>query len=122
MRFVLSGRNVLALAAARAALAAVQPGAAPPIIPIADIFLDRERLATAGGFALTAFFPEKVTVTAWEGLAHLTAPGGIVIAGMSSAEAERFDRKKPPAWHRIGDIKRKGFRAIAYQVLEKDKQ
>ena len=117
IQFVLSGRNVLALAAARAALASA--GIVPAIIPIADIFLDRERLTLAAedqsSFALIALFPEMVTDTIWEGLASLAATGGIVIAGMTSTEAERFDRKKPPSFSRMGDIRRKGFRALAYR-------
>ena len=128
-RWVLSGRNILALAAARAALAAAlykltpdSPGIAPSVIPVADIFLENDRLGAAvkdrNGFSLITFFPETTADagSAWEGLKGLSAPGGIAIVGMSSAEAERFDRKKPPLWRRMGDIKRKGFRAIAYEA------
>jgi len=135
---VLSGRNILALAAARAALTDARSAlaaagatlalASPVIIPSADIFLDRERLGEAAnvqgmksgsGFDFIAYFPEIVPETnrdqaAWEGLTLLAQPGCIVISGMNSAEAERFDRKKPPEWNRLGDIKRKGFRALAY--------
>ena len=116
-RWVLSGRNALALAPAGYALAS---GAAK-IIPCADIFLDRERLSANGnGFGLIAFFPEAVSETDrreanWQGLKELSAPDCIIISGMSSAEAERFDRKKPAGFVRLGDIKRKGFRAMAYQ-------
>ncbi|MCL2374636.1 MAG: class I SAM-dependent methyltransferase [Treponema sp.] len=119
-RWVLSGRNALALANARSALmqAKAAISGAPAIIPAADIFSDRARIAAAagGGFELTGFFPEKAADAAWEGLTHLAAPGGFIIASMASAEAERFDRKKPPRWRRLGDIKRKGFRALAYQA------
>ena len=113
-RWVLSGRNALALAAAQAGLSAALPQtadirAAASIAPDADTFLER------GPFALIAYFPETVTDSAWQGIARLAAPGGIVIAGMTSAEAERFDRKKPAALCRLGDLKRKGFRAMAYQ-------
>jgi hypothetical protein len=89
------------------------------IIPVADIYSGLERFKAAGlpgGFALIAFFPATApeTKTTWEGLASLAAPGGIVIIGMASAEAERFDRKKHKAFTRLGDVKRKGFRAMAY--------
>ena len=115
-RWVFSGANAVALAAARSALNAALPGARASIIPAADISLDRQRIEAAGRFALIAFFPEKSPETAWQGLSGLAAPGGIIIAGMSSVQAERFDRKKPPLLHRLGDLKRKGFRALAYQV------
>ena len=141
----LSGRNILALATARAALVSARsnlataqaamsaaqhkpavsnPGLSPSIVPAADMFLDRERLAAslagAGGFSLIAFFPETIPETDrreadWEALSLLAAADGIVIAGMTSAEAERFDKKKPKAFIRLGDIKRNGFRALAYQ-------
>jgi len=128
-RWVLSGRNILALAAARAAL----PEAA--IVPAADILLDCERIAEGGaagiakaegkpeGFSLIAFFPDMVPAeknpaeqldVAWEGLTRLAAPGTILLCGLGSTESERFDRKKPPHWHRLGNIKRKGFRSLAY--------
>jgi hypothetical protein len=121
-RLVLSGRNILALAAAGAApgLSAIEPS----IVPAADILLDSGRIRAAGGtgegFGLIAFFPETVPESdrreaQWEGFGRLAAPGGIVIAGMASAEAERFDRKKLPDFTRAGDIKRKGFRAMAYR-------
>jgi len=125
---VLSGRNILALAAARAALAST--GTAPIIVPAADLFLDRDRLrdaATAaaahGCFGFIAYIPETVPETnrdaaAWEALSDLAQPGAIVIAAMNSAEAERFDRKKTAAWRRLGDIKRNGFRALAYVRIE----
>ena len=138
IRWLFSGRNVLALAAAKAALASARAAMPSLIIPSADIFLDREALASAStqagghsgkGFALIAFFPEAVPETdrhqaAWDGLSYLAAgnedagderPGGIVIAAMSSTEAERFDRKKPAAFARLGEVKRRGFRALAYR-------
>ena len=141
--FILSGRNAIALSACRAALekarAAKNTEGTPPsapglhIVAAADIFLDRERLAAAGKhnnedgevFSLIAFFPVQVPESKrgeedWEGLSCLTAKNGIVIAAMSSAEAERFDRKKPPLFIRMGDIKRKGFRALAYRKISPD--
>jgi len=123
---VLSGRNIVALASARAALSSHHnpeagfPEISPAIIPCADIFLERERLAADGkNFSFIAFFPETVPETSrqetdWEALSLLCAPGGMVFAGMSSMEAERFDRKKPVVFVRAGDVKRKGFRAMAY--------
>ena len=123
--WVLLGRNILGLAAARAALSSGGNIFSPPessiisptAIPIADIFLDRERIGKAGDSSLISFFPETVpeAAIAWEGITWLTAPGGIVMVGMTSAEADRFDRKKAEGFIRLGDIKRKGFRAMAYR-------
>jgi len=138
---VLSGRNILALSAAQAALkpaeaalesaqtTTVVPGSTnftPIIIPAVDIFLDRERItsvcSSGKGFFFIAYFPEIVPETdrredAWEGLSQLCAEGGIVIAGMSSSDSERYDRKKSAAFSRLGEIKRKGFRAFAYKKI-----
>jgi len=127
-KWILSGRNIVALGAARAALAAARetPHTVPSVlslasIPAVDIFLDRERLGAAGvggGFGLIGFFPDTMpdAEAAWKGISSLAAPPGLIITGMASAEAERFDRKKPPDWRRLGDIKRKGFRALAYRL------
>ena len=129
-QMVLSGRNIVALAAARENLNRNFPDTTLTIIPSADIFLDRERLTAglAAAFAnnrencynLIGFFPETVPETdrretSWEALSFLSAPGGIVITGLNSMEAERFDRKKPRGFTRLADIKRKGFRAAAYR-------
>ena len=118
-RWVLSGRNVLALATTRAAFGNVggvpQQRIPPLTIPLADISLDREQFTAAALFAFCAFFPQTLNANTWQGLTALAASGGIVITGASSAEADRFDRKKPEGWIRLGDIKRKGFRALAYQ-------
>jgi len=118
-RWVLSGRNALALAAAKSALSAALPPEATasstlfPAIPVADISLERRCLEAAEPFALAAFFPEGGNFSFPE---TVIDTGGIAIVGMASAEAERFDRKKPAGLHRLGDIKRKGFRAMAYQA------
>jgi SAM-dependent methyltransferase len=126
-KWVLSGRNILSVGAARRTL---DPENRLPVslVPAADLSIDRERITAAacpgghgaaGVFRFIAAFPETVPGTNrrdafWEGLAALAAPGGIVIAGFSSAEAERFDRLKPGCFTRLGDVKRKGFRALAY--------
>jgi hypothetical protein len=116
--FTFAGRNILALEAAR------RNTAHSVIVPSGDLFFDREKLrpnaADGRPFSLIAAFPEPVPQTDrnaafWEGLAALCGPGSIVILGFSSAEAERFDRKKPPLFGRLGDIRRSGFRALAYR-------
>ena len=124
-RLVLTGRNIMALAAARSALAAAKSAIAPAvpvIIPTADIYIDRERIKAAEkDYNLIIFIPETVSETDrqeayWQGLRELTMPGGVIIAGMSSNEAERFNRKKPSGFTCLGDIKRRGFRAMGYQA------
>lgn len=127
---VLSGRNFLSLSAARAGLLDAQQDIPErkreiTIVPAADIFLDRERILAAPhgagkGYGLITFFPETVPETSredasWKGIDYLSMPGTIFIAGMSSSEAERFDREKTSGWQKIGDIRKNGFRAIAYQ-------
>jgi hypothetical protein len=114
--FTIAGRNILALNAAR------HNTAHSAIVPAADLFLDREKIraGAAAPFSLIAAFPEPVPQTDrtgafWEGLAGLCGPGSIVILGFSSAEAEKFDRAKPPPFKRLGGIRRCGFRALAYK-------
>jgi hypothetical protein len=119
--WVLSGRNILALGAARAALIEAMQYTM-------RVHLKKNNHRETQSFTTSHIlcvlcdpFGEKDFMLAnmvpdtWEGLASLCAPGGIVIAAMASAEAERFDRKKHPVFTRLGDIKRKGFRALAYQ-------
>ena len=125
-RYTISGRNVLALASTRAAMTTALVSASSmensavksiAIIPSADIFLDSQRLGAQEPFSLTAFFPETVTGTTWQGLTRITAGGGIILVALSSVEAARFDKKKPPTVRRLADIKRNGFRALAYQSV-----
>ncbi len=118
---VLSGRNILALEASR-----INYGEAA-LVPAADLRLGGDALLMAAGrrFSLAVVFPELLPQSSlpkeacqfaalWDAAAPLMTAGGIFIAGFSSTDAERFDRKKPPAFTRMGDIKRKGFRALAY--------
>ncbi|MDR1239385.1 MAG: methyltransferase [Treponema sp.] len=133
---VLSGRNILALEAARhnalqarpPARAAGETAAGPVLSVIPMVELSPRGLADftensgapAGRFGFIAAFPETVPRTdrrdaLWEGLAALLAPGGLAVVSLPASEAERFDRKKPPGFCRRGDLKRKGFRALAYE-------
>jgi hypothetical protein len=116
-----AGRNVLSLEAAchNAGL----NGAERSIpVNVADMLLDSGRIAGAAGrYSFIAAFPEWIPQTNrieafWEGLGVLAAPGAVIIAAFSSAEAESFDRKKPGLFSRLGDIRRNGFRALAYKA------
>jgi hypothetical protein len=132
---VLSGRNILALEAGRhnaltalGSLSGEGPGSRPEEAVLCRPALDLSAPGNgfpalpepAGGYPFIALFPEPVPQTDrlgsyWEGLNRLLSPGGLVLAGLSASEAERFDRKKPKNFIRLGDIKRKGFRALAYR-------
>jgi hypothetical protein len=140
-RFVLSGRNILALTAERHNIDSVLTTDtkakidAAGIVPVADMFFDSEKIlkaaesgttvaavSAAGSFRFIAAFPEIISrtdwaVSFWEGLARLAAPGCIAVAALPSADAERLDRGKPGAVRRLGDIKRSGFRALVYERL-----
>ncbi|MDR1100357.1 MAG: methyltransferase [Treponema sp.] len=139
-QWVLSGRNILSLEAARHNLRALikNRGPAPagarglmsePVL-IPAVSFDREKPRNAAetpgpkGFGFIAAFPEPVprvdaNSAAWEGLSALLRPGGIVLAAFPSSEAERFDRKKPASFIRLGEIRRNGFRALAYRYQGK---
>ncbi|MDR1325472.1 MAG: methyltransferase [Treponema sp.] len=115
-RITLSGRNVLALEASRHNLSPF----AVDMVPALDI---SPRIAVAdgrSGFSVIIAFPELVPRTdtlaaLWEGIAALLAPDGLALIALGSSGAERFDRCKPKQFRRVGNIKRKGFRALAYQ-------
>ncbi|MDR1903146.1 MAG: methyltransferase [Treponema sp.] len=72
-------------------------------------------------YDLLIAFPALVPMTdrhasCWEALTRLLNPGGIAVISMSASEAQRFDRLKIKNCSRIGDLKRNGFRALAYSV------
>jgi hypothetical protein len=119
--WVHAGRNVLSLEAA--CHNAVRNGAEKAVpISAADMLLDSGRIAgAAGSYSFIAAFPEWIPQTGrieafWEGLGALAAPGAVIIAGFSSAEAESFDRKKTVRFSRLGGIRKNGFRALAYKA------
>jgi hypothetical protein len=90
------------------------------LIPASDFLCDKEALLKAGPYSFIASFPEIVPRTnrhaaSWEALEALLSPGGIFLISLASSDAERFDRLKPKGFSRLGDMKRKGFRALAYR-------
>jgi hypothetical protein len=130
---VLSGRNALSLEAARYNAGSVN-GAATKTVLAVDLELGRDALLEAGGgqYAFIAAFPELLPQTSmskavkasqetdqltavWNSLPPLLAAGGLFLAAFGSSDAERFDRKKPPGFTRLGSVKRNGFCAEAYQ-------
>jgi hypothetical protein len=114
-RVVLSGRNILALEAARHNL---QNAAA--LIPATDLLLGKNALSTTAPYGAVFLFPDLVPKTSridayWEGLGALLETGGIALAALPSSDAERFDRAKPRGFVRLGDHKRHGFRALGFR-------
>ncbi|MDR2134327.1 MAG: methyltransferase [Treponema sp.] len=139
---VLSGRNILALEAARHNIRTAfpvraggelargegEPGgpggglSGPEILCAVDLPAVRD-----GPFSFIAAFPETVSPKAprapgekdrhgplWEGIARLLVPGGTALVALASAGAERFDREKPAGFSRLGALRREGFQAVAY--------
>jgi hypothetical protein len=134
---VLSARNILTLEAARHNYG--RYANSPCVtVPAADLQLGAEALHAAaahltdtgdsanGRYGLIIAFPELLPQSSlpkgvdqlaglWESIPPLLCPGGVCIAGFGSTDAERFDRKKPAGFTRLGDIKRSGFRCLAYK-------
>jgi hypothetical protein len=123
-RWVFSSRNILALEASRYNMHLETALTIPGI----DLSINRESLWAAlepgsYGYDLIVGFPQFVAQTdriipLWEGIRELLAPGGVVIIALPASEAERFDRKKPQGFNRLGDCKRHGFRALGYVFPE----
>jgi len=129
-KLVLSGRNILSLEAARHNAGSVKGAAAKTVLAV-DLQLGKEALLSAGcgQFAFISAFPEILPqsksakaskdtdqLTAiWNSLPPLLAEEGLFLIAFTSSDAERFDRKKPTGFTRLGSIKRDGFCALAYQ-------
>jgi hypothetical protein len=119
-RFVLSGRNVLALEAAAWNLRKAA-GLAAATVPAADPETGLEALLREGPYAGAVLFPDTVPGTDriaahWEALGRLLEPGGLALAALPSSQAERFARQKPRNFSALGDLRREGFRALAFRL------
>ena len=136
---VFSGRNILALEAARHNYE--RCGNRPcVIVPAADLKLGAESLHNAAAacaqttnaknrqFSIIITFPELLPhnclpkdtdqfAALWESIPPLLCSGGVLIIGFNSTDAQRFDRKKPAGFIRLGNIKRDGFKALAYSLI-----
>ena len=117
-KLVLSGRNILGLEAARHNIMAAEVEIRPATAITPELGMRQK-------FSFIAAFPELIPQsllpkesdqirTLWTALPALLSAGSVFIAGFSSVNAERFDRVKPSGFSRLGDIKRKGFRALGY--------
>jgi len=130
-KLVLSGRNILSLEAARHNAYSIN-GAAVSAVPAVDLQLGRDKLLEAGNgqYSFIAAFPELLPQTKsakasqdtdqlaalWNSLPPLLAEDGLFLAAFGSSDAERFDRKKPTGFTRLGSVKRNGFCALAYRL------
>jgi 16S rRNA G1207 methylase RsmC len=133
---ILSGRNILALEASRYNVLqnvrqnVIQSGdTTTAVVPVADLQLGETALLEAAGgrpYGCIAAFPELLPQSSlpkgtdqlgaiWDAAPPLLAGGGIFLVTFSSSDAERFDRKKPAGFTRLGSVKRNGFRALAYR-------
>ena len=133
---VLSGRNILALEAARHNVlrqyALRNSAAGVSVVPAADLRLGRTAILNTTDekrYACILAFPELLPQSSlpkgtdqlaalWNALPPLLATEGILLVTFDSSDAERFDRKKPIGFARLGGIKRSGFRALAYRSME----
>ena len=132
-KMVFSGRNILSLEAARHNAGSVN-GAAVSAVPAVDLQFGKGALLEAGGgqFSFISAFPELLPQNSmskaakasqdtdqlqllWNSLPPLLAVGGLFLAAFGSSDAERFDRKKPAGFTRLGSVKRDGFCALAYK-------
>ncbi|MCA1949724.1 MAG: class I SAM-dependent methyltransferase [Treponema sp.] len=134
---VIGGRNILSLTATKQNLENLKGsftenhtdqairGLSPTIVPSVDPDLSADELlkASGGPFPLIFLFPDPVPKTDpwpsyWTGLEKLAVPGGLIFIGLSATEAERFDRQKRKGFQRIGELKRQGWKVLAYQKIE----
>lgn len=133
---VIGGRNILSLTATKQNLENLKGSFAvnqtdksirrlsPTLVPSVDPDLSADELlkASGGPFPLIFLFPDPVPKTDpwhsyWTGLEKLTDSGGLIFIGLSATEAERFDRQKRKGFQRIGELKRQGWKVLAYQKI-----
>ena len=127
---VLCGRNILELQASRHNIASFHKGKITIVLAV-DLHFNQDDLLNAAcgmKFAFIAAFPDLLPAGSipkgtdqlaviWNSLPQLLSRNGLFLAAFSSSDAERFDRKKPSGFTRIGGIKRHGFRSLAYYYL-----
>lgn len=121
IKTLIAGRNVLALEAAKQNMPSDNP---PEIVGAIDPKLSAMEILNAGKgpFTLLFLFPNVVPKTNrwnayWSGLDTLMAKESIAVIGLTATEGERFDKSKAKGFQRLGEIKRQGYRVLAYQKL-----
>ncbi|MDR2607412.1 MAG: methyltransferase [Treponema sp.] len=113
---ILSGRNIIALKAAEYNL---KNTVNTVLIPTADLASAKDALLGEGPYSFIAAFPENMPRESipshWEALAVLLQAQGVFLASLPSFLAELFDRAKISGFTRLGNLRREGFRALAYR-------
>lgn len=118
---IIAGRNILSLQATQHNME-TKPD--PLLVPSVDPDLSASRLLASSGspYPLLFLFPDAIPKTDrwpayWAALGKLSIPGSLCFIGLSATEADRFDRLKVRGFQRLGDIKRQGYRVLAYKKL-----
>jgi predicted RNA methylase len=113
---VLSGRNILALKAAEYNL---NDTVGTVLIPAADLASAGDALLGEGPYGFIAALPESMPRESipshWEVLTVLLQVRGVFLTSLPSFLAEQFDRARISGFTRLGNIRRGGFRALAYR-------
>ncbi|MDR1446361.1 MAG: methyltransferase [Treponema sp.] len=113
---ILSGRNILALKAAEYNL---ENTVNTVLIPTADLDSAKGALLGEGPYSFIAALPESMPRESipshWEALTVLLQAQGVFLTSLPSFLAEQFDRAKIPGFTRLGNLRSKGFRALAYR-------
>jgi len=108
----LSGRNIISLEAARHNLVR-SFGLSPVILPSCGLF---DTSPPPVRFGLIASFPERAAPSLlWPDLERLLAPGGGAFVTLPSSQGLAFERGKPRGFIPLGNLKREGFRALAWK-------
>ncbi|MDR1046832.1 MAG: methyltransferase [Treponema sp.] len=113
---ILSGRNILALKAAEYNL---KDTVNTVLIPAADLASAKDALLGEGPYSFIAALPENILRESipshWEALTVLLRARGVFLISLPSFLAEQFDRAKISGFSRLGNVRREGFRALAYR-------
>jgi hypothetical protein len=121
-KIILSGRNIISLKASH--FNCEKNNLPSEIFPTVDVGFNQHKIENLFGDddspRLIITFPESIPTidrfgAIWDGLFHLLRSGDIAITGFTSSEADRFDKIKPKGFSRMNDVKRDGFRVIAYK-------
>lgn len=113
---ILSGRNILALKAAEYNL---KDTVNTVLVPAADLASAKDALLGEGPYSFIAALPENMIRESiplhWEALTVLLHARGVFLISLPSFLAEQFDRAKISGFTRLGNLRREGFRALAYR-------
>jgi 16S rRNA G1207 methylase RsmC len=121
-KIILSGRNIISLKASQ--YNCEKNNVSSEIFSAIDFGFNQNKieqiLCNNNTPRLIITFPKSIPTISrweanWEGLAEMLRAGDICIIGLSSVEADRFDKVKSKNFSRMNELKRSGFRVIAYK-------